>query len=184
MNFTPLDLDFNFIGTNNGLLTILIIPIFQVDAFRRDVENLRQELEESEEINLKQKRELNDLRNSHDSLQSEVTKLQKSKRRLQNEVDQMNAIFDAEKNEIAEAEAKIKKLNKVSEFSMLLFCFVLNNLKVYCFIYILQCLFNVFKKLCFPRISILPQSLKSKLFHVNTVYGINENKTFRKRKNI
>ena len=86
---------------------------FQLDLYRRDLDNLRTELEESEELNLKQKREINDLRNANDTLESDVSRLQKQKKRMQNELDQINHIFDTEKSEIADLQAKLKRANKV-----------------------------------------------------------------------
>lgn len=84
-----------------------------MDLYRRDLENLRAELEETEELTLKQKREINDLRNANDIHVADVSRLQKQKKRMQNELDQINHIFDAEKNEIADLQAKLKRANKV-----------------------------------------------------------------------
>ena len=81
--------------------------------YRNDLENLRGELEESEELVLKQKREINDLRNANYNLESDVSQLQKQKKRMRNELDQINHIFDTEKTEIADLQAKLKRSNKV-----------------------------------------------------------------------
>ena len=84
-----------------------------MDLYRRDMENLRNELDESEEVTLKQKRVINDLRNANDTLEADVSRLQKLKKRMQNELDQINHIFDTEKSEIAELQTKLKRSNKV-----------------------------------------------------------------------
>ena len=84
-----------------------------MDLYRNDLENLRGELEESEELILKQKREINDLRNANYNLESDVSQLQKQKKRMRNELDQINHIFDTEKTEIADLQAKLKRSNKV-----------------------------------------------------------------------
>lgn len=78
------------------------------------MENLRSELDDSEELAIKQKREISDLKNAKDALDSEVLRMQKNKRRMQTELDQLNAIFDQERNEIADLESKVKRANKVS----------------------------------------------------------------------
>ena len=84
------------------------------------MENLRGELDDAEELTIKQKREINDLKNNNESLDSDVSRLNKQKKRMQNELDQLNAIFDEEKSEIAELEVKLKRANKV--YNCCFFC--------------------------------------------------------------
>lgn len=85
------------------------------------MDNLRSELDDAEELAIKQKREINDLKNAKDASESEVARLQKAKRRMQTELDQLNAIFEQEKSEIADLESKVKRGNKVGNYTRILF---------------------------------------------------------------
>ena len=77
------------------------------------MEKLKSELDEAEELVIKQKREINDLKNAKEGVESEVSRYKKTKTRLQNEINNLNAIFDQEKRDLSELEAKIRKQAKV-----------------------------------------------------------------------
>ena len=77
---------------------------------------------------MKQKREINDLKNANETHEADVARLQKQKKRMQNELDQINAIFDTEKSEIAELQVKLKRANKVSTHALNKFYFIFLNL--------------------------------------------------------
>ena len=77
------------------------------------MEKLKSELDEAEELVIKQKREINDLKNAKEGVESEVSRYKKTKTRLQNEINTLNAIFDQEKRDLSELEAKIRKQGKV-----------------------------------------------------------------------
>ena len=78
------------------------------------MDKAREEIDQAEDIIYKQKRELNDIRNMNDSLESESQRLKKQKLKLQSEVDQLNAIFESERNAIADLQLRLKKQGKVS----------------------------------------------------------------------
>jgi len=85
----------------------------ELEKHRMDMESLRKEIEEGDETMMKQRRDINDLKNSNDGLNSEIARLQKAKRRLQDEIDTLNAIFDQEKRDLADMEQKLKKQSKI-----------------------------------------------------------------------
>ena len=84
-----------------------------MDHLRKDIGGLQAELEEGEMLITKQKKELTGLRSQNSGLEAENMRLNKAKKRLQIEVDNLNAIFDRERQEIIELEVRVKKLHKV-----------------------------------------------------------------------
>lgn len=78
------------------------------------MDKAREEIDQAEDIIYRQKRELNDVRNLNDSLEQETNRLKKQKLKLQAEVDQLNAIFESERNAIADLQLRLKKQGKVS----------------------------------------------------------------------
>jgi chromosome segregation ATPase len=85
----------------------------KVDHLRKDIGGLQAELEEGEMLITKQKKELTGLRSQNSGLEGENMRLNKAKKRLQIEVDNLNAIFDRERQEIIELEVRVKKLHKL-----------------------------------------------------------------------
>lgn len=85
----------------------------KLDVYRRDMDKAREEIDQAEDIIYKQKRELNDIRNMNDSLETETQRLKKQKLKLQAEVDQLNAIFESERNAIADLQLRLKKQGKI-----------------------------------------------------------------------
>jgi len=85
----------------------------KLDVYRRDMDKAREEIDQAEDIIYRQKRELNDVRNLNDSLEQESTRLKKQKLKLQAEVDQLNAIFESERNAIADLQLRLKKQGKI-----------------------------------------------------------------------
>lgn len=85
----------------------------KLDVYRRDMDKAREEIDQAEDIIYKQKRELNDIRNLNDALESESQRLKKQKLKLQSEVDQLNAIFESERNAIADLQLRLKKQGKI-----------------------------------------------------------------------
>lgn len=85
----------------------------KLDVYRRDMDKAREEIDQAEDIIYRQKRELNDVRNLNDSLEQETTRLKKQKLKLQAEVDQLNAIFESERNAIADLQLRLKKQGKI-----------------------------------------------------------------------
>jgi len=85
----------------------------KLDVYRRDMDKAREEIDQAEDIIYRQKRELNDVRNLNDSLEQESTRLKKHKLKLQAEVDQLNAIFESERNAIADLQLRLKKQGKI-----------------------------------------------------------------------
>jgi len=85
----------------------------KLDVYRRDMDKAREEIDQAEDIIYRQKRELNDVRNLNDSLEQESIRLKKQKLKLQAEVDQLNAIFESERNAIADLQLRLKKQGKI-----------------------------------------------------------------------
>jgi len=85
----------------------------KLDVYRRDMDKAREEIDQAEDIIYRQKRELNDVRNLNDSLEQETNRLKKQKLKLQAEVDQLNAIFESERNAIADLQLRLKKQGKI-----------------------------------------------------------------------
>lgn len=85
----------------------------KLDVYRRDMDKARDEIDQAEDIIYKQKRELNDIRNMNDALEAESGRLKKQKLKLQAEVDQLNAIFESERNSIADLQLRLKKQGKI-----------------------------------------------------------------------
>jgi len=85
----------------------------ELDVYRRDMDKAREEIDQAEDIIYRQKRELNDVRNLNDSLEQETNRLKKQKLKLQAEVDQLNAIFESERNAIADLQLRLKKQGKI-----------------------------------------------------------------------
>lgn len=85
----------------------------KLDVYRRDMDKAREEIDQAEDIIYRQKRELNDIRNLNDSLEQEAQRLKKQKLKLQAEVDQLNAIFESERNAIADLQLRLKKQGKI-----------------------------------------------------------------------
>lgn len=85
----------------------------ELDVYRRDMDKAREEIDQAEDIIYRQKRELNDIRNLNDSLEQEAQRLKKQKLKLQAEVDQLNAIFESERNAIADLQLRLKKQGKI-----------------------------------------------------------------------
>lgn len=85
----------------------------KLDVYRRDMDKAREEIDQAEDIIYRQKRELNDIRNLNDSLETETQRLKKQKLKLQSEVDQLNAIFESERNAIADLQLRLKKQGKI-----------------------------------------------------------------------
>jgi len=92
----------------------------KLDVYRRDMDKAREEIDQAEDIIYKQKRELNDIRNLNDALESESQRLKKQKLKLQSEVDQLNAIFESERNAIADLQLRLKKQGKIIKEEQLL----------------------------------------------------------------
>jgi len=84
-----------------------------LDVYRRDMDKAREEIDQAEDIIFRQKREINDIRNMNDSLEQESQRLKKQKLKLQSEVDQLNAIFESERNAIADLQLRLKKQGKI-----------------------------------------------------------------------
>lgn len=85
----------------------------KLDVYRRDMDKAREEIDQAEDIIFRQKREINDIRNMNDSLEQESQRLKKQKLKLQSEVDQLNAIFESERNAIADLQLRLKKQGKI-----------------------------------------------------------------------
>jgi len=85
----------------------------KLDVYRRDMDKARDEIDQAEDIIYKQKRELNDVRNMNDALEAESSRMKKQRLKLQAEVDQLNAIFESERNAIADLQLRLKKQGKV-----------------------------------------------------------------------
>lgn len=85
----------------------------KLDVYRRDMDKAREEIDQAEDIIFRQKREINDIRNMNDSLEQECQRLKKQKLKLQSEVDQLNAIFESERNAIADLQLRLKKQGKI-----------------------------------------------------------------------
>jgi len=85
----------------------------KLDVYRRDMDKAREEIDQAEDIIFRQKREINDIRNMNDSLEQECQRMKKQKLKLQSEVDQLNAIFESERNAIADLQLRLKKQGKI-----------------------------------------------------------------------
>ena len=81
------------------------------------MDKAREEIDQAEDIIFRQKREINDIRNMNDSLEQECQRMKKQKLKLQSEVDQLNAIFESERNAIADLQLRLKKQGKVNSES-------------------------------------------------------------------